>query len=102
MPFSGRPNPTDPGDAADLSTPQGYCYRSRILRSVLRTPVATPVGKALRGARITLYLTLARIIARRLLQHHVPRPSACGFGLLKACSLASVCLSFAKGHEGNG
>jgi len=24
QPRSGRPNPTDPGDAADLSIPQGY------------------------------------------------------------------------------
>ena len=27
QPRSGRPNPTDPGDAADLSIPQGYlCF----------------------------------------------------------------------------
>jgi hypothetical protein len=25
MPLHRRPNPTDPGDAADLSTPQGIC-----------------------------------------------------------------------------
>jgi len=24
QPRSGQPNPTDPGDAADLSIPQGY------------------------------------------------------------------------------
>ena len=26
QPRSGQPNPTDPGDAADLSIPQGYLY----------------------------------------------------------------------------
>jgi hypothetical protein len=25
MPLPGRPNPTDPGDAADLSYSAGYC-----------------------------------------------------------------------------
>src|SRR6478735_4170223 len=27
LPLPGRPNPTDPGDAADLSIPQGYLSR---------------------------------------------------------------------------
>ena len=29
MPLYRRPNPTDPGDAADLSTPQGICVDRR-------------------------------------------------------------------------
>jgi len=34
QPRSGRPNPTDPGDAADLSIPQGYlCFEGTELRT---------------------------------------------------------------------
>jgi hypothetical protein len=45
MPLPGRPNPTDPGDAADLSTPQGYWYCNRIRRFGACTPVPTPGPK---------------------------------------------------------
>jgi len=30
VPLPNRPNPTDPGDAADLSIPQGYQYDSDV------------------------------------------------------------------------
>jgi hypothetical protein len=45
MPLPGRPNPTDPGDAADLSTPQGYWYCNRIRRFV-RVPLSLPRGQS--------------------------------------------------------
>src|SRR5271163_418824 len=44
-PFPRRPNPTDPGDAADLSTPEG-------IEEIAKIPaVVRPAGSAAKGYR---------------------------------------------------
>jgi len=72
-----RPNPTDPGDAADLSIPQGYqCIRKSFSRDFFASPhslIAPVISEQAEARRLTEPLaksTINSTVRRLVIVNH--------------------------------
>ena len=74
----GRPNPTDSGDAADLSNPQGYSGAAALLEFAKSTPLLISVAALLWVSRYFNEPRTQRSKAREMLDSpaisHQPKP----------------------------